>query len=121
MDNHHAAEEKINDPVNVSFMHSAAQVIGSSAATQAKIQDVENFRKKIRHDNWHITKIKVKTIVRFGGSLRKEEAQSSNLKDDIDKPKRSSSTLQLIREASMHLRANATDVVTEAKINPKQR
>jgi hypothetical protein len=94
VDNHHAAEEKINDPVNVSFMHSAAQVIGSSAATQAKIQDVENFRKKIRHDNWHITKIKVKTIVRFGGSLRKEEAQSSNLKDDIDKPKRSSSTLQ---------------------------
>ncbi|KAL7512061.1 hypothetical protein ACHAXN_009021 [Cyclotella atomus] len=75
-------------------MHSAAQVIGSSAATQAKIQDVENFRKKIRHDNWHITKIKVKTIVRFGGSLRKEEAQSSNLKDDIGKPKRSSSTLQ---------------------------
>lgn len=100
-------------------MHSAAQVIGSSAATQAKIQDVENFRKKIRHDNWHITKIKVKTIVRFGGSLRKEEAQSSNLKDDIDKPKRSSSTLQ--PRSSMHFRANAIDVVIEAKINPKQR
>lgn len=116
--NKHAAEAKINDPANVSFMHAAAQLIGSSASTEAQIQDVMNFRKKIRQDNWHITKVKVKTIVRFGGSLRKDAAQTA-VNDDVDKPKRRISSLQQIREASMHFRNNAKDIATEAKNQSK--
>lgn len=116
--NPHASEEKLNDDVNVSFMHSAAQMIGSSAAVHAQMQEIKDYRNKIRHDNWRITKVKVNTIVRFGGSLRKE-TQPASLKDELNKPERRISTVQMIREASEHLRTNAKEIMIEAKDNAK--
>lgn len=100
------------------FMHTSAQMIGSSVAIQAQLDDIKAYRNKIRYDNWRITKIKVKTIVRFGGSLRKE-APVDGYQNGIDKSKGGGSTLKKIRDASVRFRTNAKEVAMEVKDNAR--
>ena len=118
--NPHANREKLNNSTNTSFMHAVAQMIGSSAAAQAKMHEIKLFREKIRHDNWHITKVKVKTIVRFGGSLRKQSDGPSKEEDENkDKPKRRISAIKRIREASVNFSSNAKEMTSKAKDDAK--
>ena len=97
------------------FMHNSAQMIGSSVAIQAQLDDIKAYRNKIRYDNWRITKIKVKTIVRFGGTLRKDAPEVNGLQNGTDKSKGGVSTLEKIRDVSFRLRTNAKEVAIEAK------
>lgn len=99
-------------------MHTSAQLIGSAAAAHSQLNEMKTYRDKIRNDNWRITKIKVKTIVRFGGSLRKEVTQSAS-QGESDKPKRRLSALKQICQASEQLRTNAKEIATEMKDGAK--
>jgi len=95
-------------------------MLGSSVAIQAQICDIKAFRDKIRHDNWHITKVKVTSIIRFGGSLRKEAAaHCADIKQENTKDKRRAYSIQKIRDVSIRLRTNAKEIATEAKDNAK--
>ncbi|KAL7472238.1 hypothetical protein ACHAXS_012566 [Conticribra weissflogii] len=68
--NPHAEKEKLNDSANTRFIRQAAYFIGAAAALKEPLEGAKAFQEKVNYENWHRMKIKLLTIVRFGGSLR---------------------------------------------------
>mmetsp|Transcript_2054 Transcript_2054/g.4301 ORF Transcript_2054/g.4301 Transcript_2054/m.4301 type:complete len:598 (+) Transcript_2054:26-1819(+) len=68
--NPHAEVTKLNDNANTRFIKQAAHFIGAAAALKEPLEGAKAFQEKVQYENWHRMKIKLLTIVRFGGSLR---------------------------------------------------
>mmetsp|Transcript_8591 Transcript_8591/g.17611 ORF Transcript_8591/g.17611 Transcript_8591/m.17611 type:complete len:292 (+) Transcript_8591:1113-1988(+) len=71
--NPHIAETKLHDERNSKFIKHTAQFIGTAAALQAPLQEIKRYKKRIYEDNWHVLKVKMLSVVRFGGVIREQK------------------------------------------------
>ena len=93
-----------------------ANLLGSVAAIRAPLDQQKEFRKLEAYNNWHRLKIKLLTIVWFGGATKKMpegQKQTGLGKDDAKMDRRSS--LQRLQEASARLRTDFKHTVSEVK------
>jgi len=116
--NPYAEPEKLNNPANIKFMYSSAQLIGSAAEMQTPLEAAQDFREELTNKNWRSLKVKMQAIVRFGGALRRRsdngEALTSSKGETNNmstRTKRRSSIIQ----ASIYIRDNAKETAKEAK------
>lgn len=116
--NPHAQTERLNHAANLHYMSVAAQSIGAAAAIQTPMEQIKEFREEVSYQNWHKVKIKVLTIIRFGGCLRqkgKGKAQASTM----DRAKRRKSKIDSFRETARSFRKNTKETVAEVKDSAK--
>mmetsp|Transcript_34507 Transcript_34507/g.83519 ORF Transcript_34507/g.83519 Transcript_34507/m.83519 type:complete len:550 (+) Transcript_34507:35-1684(+) len=73
--NPHAQSEKLLNPINSNLINNSAQFIGAAATIQGSMGQVQAFREELSYQNWHRMKVKLLTIIRFGGSLRAKAPQ----------------------------------------------
>lgn len=80
------------------------------------MEQIKSFRKEEAKQNWRKLRIKVLTVVRFGGCLRNavKDSSTDNQKKKKTNTKRRSSIARL-SEASVHLRNNTKETLNEAK------
>ena len=92
-----------------------ANLLGSVAAIQTPLEQQKEFRKLEAYGNWHRLKIKLLTIVWFGGAKKQmpEAQKQAGLGKDDAKDRRSS--LQRLQEASVRLRTDFKRTVSEAQ------
>ena len=100
------------DPIHV-------QLIGAAAAIQDPMKEVKAFREEASYQNWRRMKIKLLTIVRFGGTLRNNNKSQAGMADAPKLQRRSS--MAKLREASTRLRNDAKQTVAEAKDSVKNK
>ena len=80
------------------------------------MEQIKSFRKEGAKQNWRKLRIKVLTVVRFGGCLRNavKDSSTDNQKKKKTSMKRRSSIARL-SEASVRLRNNTKETLNEAK------
>jgi hypothetical protein len=117
--NPHADPSKLHDPANSNFIKHTSQMIGAAAACQAPLKQVKEMNDKIRNENWHRLKIKLLTIVRFGGSLRRNKSIEGNPNGGKHYEKAKTSSFVLLRDASRRLKEDFKSTVIEAKDEAK--
>lgn len=76
--NPHIDETKLHDERNSKFIKHTAQFIGTAAAMQAPLLEIKRYKERIYEDNWHILKVKMLSVVRFGGVIREQKRQQSS-------------------------------------------
>ena len=97
-------------------------MIGAAAAIEGPMNAVKAFREEVSYQNWHRIKMKVLTIMRVGGVLRRaEKGHNDNANDAPPKLKRSGSSFAQFREASAQFRGDAKATLNEAKNTLKSR
>lgn len=83
------------------------------------MKQAKQFREEVSYQNWHRLKVKILTVMRFGGCLRKAmEDNASKKADKLDRPSRKMgrmSSISSFREATRSFRKSARDVIVEAK------
>ncbi|KAL7533863.1 hypothetical protein ACHAWF_004641, partial [Thalassiosira exigua] len=122
--NPHAQPDRLCNPANAQFMKNAAQLIGAAAAVQGPTREVKRFREEVSYQNWHRMKIKLLTIVRFGGSLRRkarEEEDDGGPGGSRRKMYRTKSSLKVFLENAGSYRQSAREAAIEAKDNAKSK
>ena len=80
---------------------------------------VKAFRDDVSYQNWHRMKIKLLTVIRFGGSLRSKVDQQKDARVSKPKLRRKSSSMEMIHEASKRLRQDAKQTFHEVKDGAK--
>ena len=82
------------------------------------MEQIKSFRKGEAQQNWRKLRIKVLTVVRFGGCLRnavKVEDSTNNQKKQKKASTRRRSSIARLSEASVRLRNNTKETLNEAK------
>ena len=97
-------------------------MIGAAAAIEGPMNAAKAFREEVSYQNWHRMKMKVLTVIHFGGTLRRaEKGHNDNANDAPPKLKRSGSSFAQFREASAQFRSDAKATLNEAKNTLKSR
>lgn len=118
--NPHANFEKLRHPANSKFMNNAAQLIAAAAAIQDPMEQVKEFREEVSYQNWHKMKIKILTMVRFGGTLRRTAKKQTGMTSSRPKVGKRSSIARL-HEKSSRLRNDTKATLNEVKESAKNR
>ena len=82
------------------------------------MEQIKSFRKEEAQENWRKLRIKVLTVVRFGGCLRnalKVVDSTTNQKKQKKASMRRRSSIARLSEASVRLRNNTKETLNEAK------
>ncbi len=82
--NPHIDETKLKDERNSKFIKHTAQFIGTAAALQAPLQEIKRYKERIYADNWHILKVKMISVVRFGGIIREQKRAQISSSRNLD-------------------------------------
>ena len=100
------------------------QLIGAAAAIQAPLKQIKAYRHELAQQNWHRLKIKVLTIIRFGGCLR-QKADDNATKVEEEANMRGSMNKRMsfasIRALTTSYREDAKGVILEAKNSAKMK
>lgn len=112
--NPHAQFEKLQHPANTKLINNAAHLIGAAAAIQDPIKQSKAFREEVSYQNWQRMKIKLLTIVRFGGLLRRTAKEQSDMTSKPDATTSKSLILHL-RETASRMQNDAKETLNDAK------
>ena len=114
--NPHGDFEHLNCDVNKTMIHHSSQMIGAAAAFRPAQEASEAYLQEKSHQTWRRVKIKILTIMRFGGSLRakKNGGPQASSGDDKKNGKRRS-TFAKVHELSVRVRKDFKKTAIQAK------
>lgn len=117
--NPHGSPTKLRNPINIRYMVHIAQLLGSAAALQTPLVQQKEFRKIEAYNNWHRLKIKLLTIVWFGGANKGMSTAKVESKPDGRAKMEGKSSLVKLAEASAQLRTDFKKAVIETRDSAK--
>mmetsp|Transcript_14784 Transcript_14784/g.30283 ORF Transcript_14784/g.30283 Transcript_14784/m.30283 type:complete len:554 (+) Transcript_14784:423-2084(+) len=114
--NPHGDPDHLNSDVNKQMIHHSSQMIGAAAAFRPAQEASEAYLQEKSHQTWRRVKIKILTIMRFGGSLRakKNGGPQASSGDDKKNGKRRS-TFAKVHELSVRVRKDFKKTAIQAK------
>lgn len=92
---------------------------------QAPLEQVQDFREEVTKQNWHRLKVKMQAIVRFSGALclrsTKVKVDGSTSTSEANNKGMRTRKRSSIVDASVRIRENAKETLTEAKEGAKNK
>ena len=114
--NPHGDPDHLNSDVNLKMIHHSSHLIGAAAAFRAPQKESNRFLEENANDTWRRVRIKILTIMRFGGTIRskKRDGAHGSLKGG-KQPRMKKSTLAKMHEVSVRLRKDFKTTALQAK------